>query len=98
MDGAAFVSVNLLTETASSLQAGLRDKLFSSVDLVRAYLDQIQRYNDYLKAVIATAPVEALVERATLLDNERLSATGQRGPMHGIPVLIKASPASLKKA
>ena len=71
MGRVSLASVDLLTATASSLQAGLRDGRFTSLDLVVAYQAQIRRYNDYLKAVIATAPSESLMERARLLDEER---------------------------
>lgn len=77
-----------LTATAASLQTGLADRRFNCRDMVEVYLDQITRFNDYLKAVIQTAPFDSLVERANLLDNER-AASGPRGPLHGIPILIK---------
>lgn len=67
----------------------LADGTTTSVDLVGAYLRRIAAYDDAgptLNAVIATYP-DAL-ETARLLDAER--AAGQlRGPLHGIPILIK---------
>ena len=73
--------------------ADLRDDLergaMSSRELTQAYLDRIAASNTsgpMLRAVIETNP-EA-IEIAESLDAERRS--GQvRGPLHGIPVLIK---------
>lgn len=64
----------------------------TSVELVKESLAQIQRHNKQglnLKAVIFVAPEQLLLERAAVLDEER--AQGKlRGPLHGIPVLLKA--------
>ena len=58
----------------------------TSVQLVRAYLTRIDRYNPLLKAAISVNP-QAL-EEAAVLDRER--ARGRvRGPLHGIPVAVK---------
>jgi amidase len=69
------------------LQALLDDDQLSSVDLVVYYLDRIQRYDvDKLNSVLELNP--EVLEIAQELDDER--ATGDvRGPMHGIPVLLK---------
>jgi hypothetical protein len=82
------MSINLLTATVSELQEKLSEGKTTSKALVQLYLDQITNHNDYLKAVIATAPEDALKEIANDLDNERASGA-VRGPLHGIPILIK---------
>ena len=82
------MSINLLTATAADLQNRLVNKTLTSKQLVRLSLNQIARHNDYLKAVIATAPEALLLQRATELDNERVNGNA-RGPFHGIPVLVK---------
>ena len=41
-----------------------------------------------LHAVIETAPRPDVVELARQLDQER-AKTGPRGPIHGIPIIIK---------
>jgi hypothetical protein len=80
--------INPLTATAAELQTKLNDKSITSKQLVKLYLDQIARYDGYLKAVIATAPQDTLERTAAELDDER--AKGKiRGPLHGIPILIK---------
>lgn len=80
-----------LTATVSDLQAGMKDGKFDSVCLVNAYLAQIRKHNDYLHAVLSLAPLPLLLRQAEALDAER--ATGKiRGPLHGIPILVKVSP------
>ncbi|KAI1387512.1 amidase [Hypoxylon trugodes] len=78
--------LSLKDATIDELGAGLDSGQFTSVDLVKAYLDRIGEVNDVLHAVTETNP-DALA-LATELDAER-SAGFTRGPLHGIPILIK---------
>lgn len=80
--------INVLTVTASELEAKLNDNSITSRQLVKLYLSQIAKYNGYLKAVIAVAPEELLDRTAAGLDAER-AAGNVRGPLHGIPILLK---------
>ncbi len=71
------------------LQAGMAQGRFSGVDLVRLYqarIEMIDRSGPTLRAVLALNP-DALAD-AQALDLERRTK-GPRGPLHGIPVLIK---------
>lgn len=79
---------DILTATAEDLQRELSSGGTTSQQLVKIYLSQIERHNDYLKAVISTAPEALLLERAAILDDERQSGK-LRGPLHGIPILVK---------
>ncbi|KAL7936507.1 amidase signature domain-containing protein [Trichoderma chlorosporum] len=79
---------NILTATADDLQRELSSGATSSRQLVQIYLSQIERHNDHLKAVISTAPAPLLLERASMLDDERQRGK-LRSPLHGIPILIK---------
>jgi amidase len=75
--------------TVSGLQEGLKNGRFSAHSLAEKYLDRIRaidRTGPALRAVIELNP-DALAIAASL-DDERKSK-GPRGPMHGIPVLIK---------
>ena len=73
----------------ATLQADLSAGRVTSAALVRAYLKRIARLDragPKLHAVIATNP-NALAD-AKALDAER-KAKGARGPLHGIPILVK---------
>jgi amidase len=81
---------DILTTTAAELQDLLRTSAggIDSEYVVRQYLAQIKRHEGYLRAVISTAPENVVLKRAHDLDVER--ATGKiRGPLHGIPVILK---------
>ena len=78
--------LDLTTATLADLRSALDAKKVSSVVLVRGYLARIADCNASLHAVIATVP-QAMSEAETL-DRER-RAGKIRGPLHGIPVVIK---------
>ncbi|KAI1119751.1 amidase signature domain-containing protein [Nemania abortiva] len=83
--------VDVLTTTAQELQSFLEDGSLTSVEIVKIYLDQIDRHNRRgakLNAMISIAPYEKLMARATKLDKERSDGC-LRGPLHGIPLLVK---------
>ncbi|SOV04110.1 uncharacterized protein UDID_20044 [Ustilago sp. UG-2017a] len=68
---------------------GLSNSDFSAVDLVRVYLVRIEEVKvkgPGLRAIIETSPVA--LEQARKLDAER-SQGKIRGPLHGIPIVVK---------
>ena len=75
--------------TIPELQDGMKTGRFTAKLLVEKYLeriDEVDKRGPSLNAVIELNPdAEAIAEQ---LDQER-QAKGPRGPMHGIPVLIK---------
>ncbi|KAK0644982.1 putative amidase [Lasiodiplodia hormozganensis] len=80
-----------LTATATSLSNMLRAGSLTSVELVDVYLAQIERHNRkgrQLRAIISVAPRYHLFAIARRLDDER-RAGRVRGPLHGIPVVVK---------
>ncbi|KAF9069413.1 amidase signature enzyme [Rhodocollybia butyracea] len=80
---------DLYEATVSELQDGLDAYRFSSVDLVKAYLTRIDEVNlkgPALRAVLQTNSLA--LKKAAQLDEER-RLTGKRGPLHGIPILLK---------
>ncbi len=88
-----YVRLDLLTATVADLRQLLVGGEVNSVDLVKRYLNQIDRHNHkgmVLNAVISIAPEEDVLEQARTLDDERAGGI-LRGQMHGIPVIIKAS-------
>ena len=57
-------------------------------EIVDIYLQQIKRHNGQLRALIHMMPEQQLVQLAAELDEER--AEGKlRGPLHGIPIVLK---------
>jgi Amidase len=81
---------DVLVTNAWELQAYLSGGRLTSVDLIHAYTAQVAKYDGQLRAIISKCPDNILLEHAKRLDDER--ATGKiRGPLHGIPILIKAS-------
>ncbi|MGH7512818.1 MAG: amidase [Gemmatimonadales bacterium] len=75
--------------TVTELQAGMGAGRYSSRGIVEQYLARIaamDRAGPSLHSIIETNP-EAL-DLAQQLDRER-AATGPRGPLHGVPVILK---------
>src|SRR6266550_6735716 len=75
--------------TISELQDGMKSGRFTARSLVRKYLDridQIDKNGPAINAVIETNPDAMSIAEA--LDLER-KEKGVRGPLHGIPILIK---------
>ena len=68
------------------LQAMMASRQLTSGELTRGYLRRIRELNPLLGAVIQTNPQAESI--AVRLDNER-RAGHVRGPLHGIPVLMK---------
>lgn len=72
--------------TVEGLQAEMQAGRLSAVQLAQAYLDRIRSLDARLGSVIEVNPEALAIARA--LDEER-AAKGPRGPLHGIPVLLK---------
>lgn len=75
--------------TVDQIQDAYDSGELTAVELVQGYLDRIEAYDKQgpsLNSIITINP--NALEQAAELDAERLS-TGRRGPLHGIPVLLK---------
>ncbi len=86
------MELNLLHLSAAQLQTLLEDRKITSEQLVNLYLNQIDIHSfkgACLHAVISTAPRAQVLCKARELDARR-KERGPIGPMHGIPVIIKA--------
>ncbi|KAL6817485.1 amidase signature domain-containing protein [Trichoderma camerunense] len=79
-------SIDLLAATAEDLQQLLTAGELTSVELVDRCFAQIDRHDDYLRAVLQRNPQARTV--AATLDLERKNSH-LRGPLHGIPILVK---------
>jgi amidase len=78
--------VDLERSTIPELQRAMDRHRISSIELTIFYLARIRQLNPDLHAVIATSPT-ALAE--ALLSDLRRVLRQRRGPMDGIPVLLK---------
>jgi amidase len=84
---------DVLTATASELQNRLKAGTLTSVEIITTYLAQIEKHNHdgaKLNAMISVAPREFVLKVAENLDRER-SAGKIRGPLHGLPIIVKVS-------
>ncbi|EXJ54605.1 hypothetical protein A1O7_09946 [Cladophialophora yegresii CBS 114405] len=87
-------NLNLHEISVDELQHHYASGALSTSDFVKFCLDRIQKINPYLECVIETNP-DAL-DHAAALDEERKQRR-IRGPLHGIPVLIKDNIATADK-
>lgn len=72
--------------TIPELQEDMKGKRLTSKELTQAYLDRIHRLNPRLNAVVTVNPDALDLARKS----DELRRTGEvRGPLEGIPVLIK---------
>ena len=59
----------------------------SPVEVTRACLDRIERFNPVIQAFVSTDPSRAL--QAAEAAEREIRAGGYRGPLHGVPIAIK---------
>src|SRR2546421_5288903 len=84
--GVRLLGIDLERATVLDLQRAMDRHRLGSVQLTAFYLLRIRALNPRLHAVIETNP-DALSEAAA--SDRRRQATGARGPLDGIPVLLK---------
>ncbi len=73
---------------ASALSQALHARQLSSIEVMQAYLERIERLNPNCNAIVNMAPAESLLAQARQCDQE-LAAGQSRGWLHGIPQAIK---------
>lgn len=79
--------MKLYEKTAADLGRLLQKKEVSAVEVVRSFLDRIEKVEPYLKAFITHTPAMAL-ETASEIDNRRMSGE-ELHPLAGVPIAIK---------
>ncbi|OHE99887.1 amidase [Colletotrichum orchidophilum] len=86
---------SLIDATLDDLSNGLSSGIFTSVDLVNAYIARIRETTSTLNAVTEINPDAVSV--AETLDLIRRQGGPLLGPLHGVPVLIKDNIATADK-
>lgn len=81
--------MELVFKTASQLAEMIRNHEVSSVEVVDAFIQQIQKHNPKLNAIVTLD--EAGARRRALEADEALTQGVVWGQLHGVPVTIKDS-------
>ena len=83
-----FTTIDIMDATAASLTEEMEKGNVTSEQLVQMYIDRIQAYDKKkkLNSIISINP--NALEEAQALDEERAAGT-VRGPLHGIPIVVK---------
>ncbi|GAA1688022.1 amidase [Microbacterium sediminicola] len=77
----------LTTLSAAALSELIRTRRVSAVEVVRAHLDAIDRFNPVINAIVSMRPEEALHDAR---ERDRQLAAGEwLGPLHGLPFAVK---------
>jgi amidase len=80
-------STDLCFTPATELAALIRAKKLSASQVVRAHLDQIERVNPTVNAIVTLTAEQAMADAQSA--DRTLAATGPIGPLHGLPVAHK---------
>jgi len=78
--------IDVVELTAERIQADYAEGRYTAVQLTQAFLGRIERFEDLYNAFISMNP-DALATAAAL--DREYASTGPRGPLHGVPVVIK---------
>ena len=79
-------TIDVVELTAVQIHDDLLAERYTVTELTQAFLERIARYEDHYNAFISMNP-DALAIAAAL--DEELRTSGPRGPLHGVPVVIK---------
>jgi Asp-tRNA(Asn)/Glu-tRNA(Gln) amidotransferase A subunit family amidase len=86
VSGVASPAVNPVEFTVEQIQADYAARKYTSVQLTQAFLDRIERYEEKYNAFVSMNP-NALAQAREL--DEEFARSGPRGPLHGVPVVVK---------
>ena len=85
---ASDLPADLTDLNASGLSAAIRQRHVSCVEVMRAYLERIHRYNPTYTAIVSMLDDETLISQAELADRA-LDRDEYWGWMHGMPHAVK---------
>src|SRR5215831_12716308 len=81
-------SDDICFRSAVELAGLIRQKKLSACEVMRAHLDQIERWNPRVNAIVTLLPEDELMDQASAAD--RALAGGKTlGPLHGLPLAVK---------
>ncbi len=80
-------SKDLCFTPATELAQLIREKKLSATQVVRAHLDQIERVNPAVNAIVTLTAEQAMADAQAA--DQALATTGPIGPLHGLPVAHK---------
>ena len=84
----AVAQPNVVELTAQRIAEGYANGEFTAVELTREFLDRIDAFEPHYNAFISVD--RNAISVAEQLDHE-LATRGPRGPLHGVPIVIKES-------
>jgi amidase len=82
------VAGDIVFSSARELAARAAGRELSAVEVMRAFLAQIERINPRVNAIVTLRPAEELLAEAAVADRQ-LAAGETVGPLHGLPIAIK---------
>jgi amidase len=86
--GETMPSTDLCFLTARELARRIRNKELSALEVMAAHLDQIERINPKVNAIVTLLPREQLLAQAQAAD-DALARGETTGPLHGLPIAHK---------
>ena len=81
-------ATELCFSTATDIAAWIRDGQISARDVMAAHLNQIERINPKVNAIVTLLDGDDLLAQASKADDHQ-SKNGTKGPLHGLPIGIK---------
>jgi amidase len=80
----------IVFESAKKLAGLMRSRKVSAVEVMQAFIGQVERVNPKVNAIVTFLPEQALAD-AKKLDTQRANATGAdpHGPLAGLPIAYK---------
>ena len=85
---AADLPADITDLSASDLSAAIRQRHVTCVEVMRAYLDRVAKYNPSYNAIVSMVGDDELIRQARLADKD-LDRGHYRGWMHGMPHAVK---------